>query len=638
MTTTTSPPTYSLQGTLPRLPVPSLEATCKLYLQTLLPLQTQQEHADTTSKVQDFVTSDLGKALQQRLIDMDQNSPFNWLEDNFWIKKAYLEWREALMVNSNYYILGKDDDHHPAELLQGLPTGQFSQFQLRRAASLIYWALDYKEILEREELPVDMARTQPFCMWQYSRIFGVTRIPMPHCDSLIQPDPASLTHVIVLACDQMYKLKVYHQVNGTRQRVSIDALESDLTSIVKHASHKINQQVPVPLLSSWHRDRWTEARTHLLALDPAKNRENMSTIEHGLFAVSLDDHTHGPTAAERSRTGFFGNLGLGVGHNRWFDKSFTLLVENNGKATLMGEHSPVDALTVSYMWDHALHHSVKYAGLTGSPTSLTTNVEHLTWTTNAATQTYLAQAQRDGDALFARSDSHVLHYLEYGTDWVKRTGKVPPDAYFQMVLQLAYYRAHGQVTPTYETASTRKYLHGRTETIRTCSIDTKHFVEAFDQANVSAKEKYDLLVKATSSHRKYTQIASDGQGCDRHLLALRLLNMDHPAPGTTTPAPMHPIFTDPIFSASQQWRLSTSGLQAGDQLMGTGFGATFKDGYGINYMAARTLIKFGIEVKTDEASLSASNFATVITQALQDMRQVCEQVNSAGKEASMVRL
>jgi carnitine O-acetyltransferase len=66
---------------------------------------------------------------------------------------------------------------------------------------------------------------------------------------------------------------------------------------------------------------------------------------------------------------------------------------------------------------------------------------------------------------------------------------------------------------------------------------------------------YDLLVKATTAHRKYTQIASDGRGCDRHLLVLKLLNMDHPQHESSTTCkatttPLHPIFTDPIF---QKW-------------------------------------------------------------------------------------
>lgn len=83
-----SPATFSLQHTLPRLPVPSLEESCALYLKSLLPLQTTQEHENTRAIVADFLASDLSKSLQQRLVDIDHASPTNWLEDNFWLKKG----------------------------------------------------------------------------------------------------------------------------------------------------------------------------------------------------------------------------------------------------------------------------------------------------------------------------------------------------------------------------------------------------------------------------------------------------------------------------------------------------------------------------------------------------------------------
>lgn len=86
--TTDFHPTFSLQNTLPRLPVPSLEETCALYLKTIVPLQTKEEHEKTRQIVQDFLKSELSKSLQQRLIDLDRASPNNWLEDNFWLRKG----------------------------------------------------------------------------------------------------------------------------------------------------------------------------------------------------------------------------------------------------------------------------------------------------------------------------------------------------------------------------------------------------------------------------------------------------------------------------------------------------------------------------------------------------------------------
>lgn len=56
--------------------------------------------------------------------------------------------------------------------------------------------------------------------------------------------------------------------------------------------------------------------------------------------------------------------------------------------------------------------------------------------------------------------------------------KLSPDAYIQMAMQLAWYRTRGDFTATYETALTRFFLHGRTETIRTLSAESREFVLA----------------------------------------------------------------------------------------------------------------------------------------------------------------
>ena len=66
-----------------------------------------------------------------------------------------------------------------------------------------------------------------------------------------------------------------------------------------------------------------------------------------------------------------------------------------------------------------------------------------------------------------------------------------------------------------------------------------------------------------------------GRGIDRHLLGLRLLL--RPLNGESSP-----LFEDELFERSSRWKLSTSGLSAGLLFKGTGFGAVYEDGYGIN--------------------------------------------------------
>lgn len=58
--------TFAAQDTLPKLPIPELELTCQRYLESLNPLQTPRERAETEHAVREFLRHD-GPELQEKL-------------------------------------------------------------------------------------------------------------------------------------------------------------------------------------------------------------------------------------------------------------------------------------------------------------------------------------------------------------------------------------------------------------------------------------------------------------------------------------------------------------------------------------------------------------------------------------------
>ena len=82
------------------------------------------------------------------MVALDKTSPHNWLDDNFWLYKAYLEWRAPLLVNSNWWLLFQDDGEIPESARNGLSETVIglSPWQIRRSASLVYHALAYKDV------------------------------------------------------------------------------------------------------------------------------------------------------------------------------------------------------------------------------------------------------------------------------------------------------------------------------------------------------------------------------------------------------------------------------------------------------------------------------------------------------------
>lgn len=108
----------------------------------------------------------------------------------------------------------------------------------------------------------------------------------------------------------------------------------------------------------------------------------------------------------------------------------------------------------------------------------------LQWTVDEKVVKAIEEAEKRAAADIEDVDSVLLHFNDYGGDAIKADAHASPDAFVQMALQLAYYRIYKQSCPTYESASTRQYLHGRTETIRSCSLESVAFVNAFDDPAV----------------------------------------------------------------------------------------------------------------------------------------------------------
>ena len=58
--------TFSNQDSLPKLPVPDLESSCKKYVEALYPLQLASERQETRAAVEDFLKTE-GPTLQEKL-------------------------------------------------------------------------------------------------------------------------------------------------------------------------------------------------------------------------------------------------------------------------------------------------------------------------------------------------------------------------------------------------------------------------------------------------------------------------------------------------------------------------------------------------------------------------------------------
>lgn len=106
-------------------------------------------------------------------------------------------------------------------------------------------------------------------------------------------------------------------------------------------------------------------------------------------------------------------------------------------------------------------------------------VKALSWEVNDEINQFISVAQKDADDIINDSDVTVIHFSDFGSDFIKSTAQVSPDAFIQQSLQLAYFKIHGRVAPVYESASVRQFKHGRTETCRSATCAQKEFCHIF---------------------------------------------------------------------------------------------------------------------------------------------------------------
>ena len=160
-----------------------------------------------------------------------------------------------------------------------------------------------------------------------------------------------------------------------------------------------------------------------------------------MFALSLDDYSYTLPASHRTPdadlASHLHNVRSGhgdrPGHNRWYDKPFTLIVEANTRAGVLGEHSPVDALVPSIIADYAIVQNMvedEFSSIaqddtfmSGSPpNAVVGGWTRLDWVTDDTIAKECEGAAARAKAIVDDSDADELVFDAYGTEWIKNEG------------------------------------------------------------------------------------------------------------------------------------------------------------------------------------------------------------------------
>jgi len=539
------------QESLPKLPVPTLEETAARYLKTLHPLLSSSEFESSKKAVEEFIKpGGVGAKLQEKLIarreDPRQKS---WLYE-WWTNAAYLGYRDPVVPYVSYFYSYRDDRRrrNPA----------------KRAAAITTAALEFKKQVDQGTLEPEYMKKLPICMDSYRWMFNTSRVPAKPADYPVKYSHEENKHILVVRKNQFFK--IMHEVDG--KQLNTSELEQQFKHVYEKAE-KAEKAPPVGILTTENRDVWTDAKEILLQAHPS-NAQILRTIESAAFVVCLDDAAP-VTLVERARQYWHGD-----GSNRWFDKPLQFIINDNGTSGFLGEHSMMDGTPTHRLNDY-VNEVIFNNKLDFYDPSVRPNLpepQALKFHVNKELQVEIDRAAKDFSEVIGAHELCVQAYQGYGKGLIKKF-KCSPDAYVQMIIQLAYYKMYGKNRPTYESAATRRFQQGRTETCRSVSEEVVAFCNAMADPDVDQKATADLFRKACNAHVAYISAATDGKGVDRHLFGLKKLL----GPNDEMPA----IYKDPAYAYSSHWFLSTSQLSS-EYFNGYGWSQVVDDGFGIAYM------------------------------------------------------
>ncbi|XP_067619389.1 choline O-acetyltransferase isoform X2 [Eurosta solidaginis] len=436
--------------------------------------------------IKKFMAPDgIGAKCHQYLMDK-REAEDNWAYD-YWLNDMYMDVRLPLPINSNPGM--------------PMPPVRFTTVHdvARFAAVILSGILKHKELIDSGNLPIDRAgsreKNQPLCMAQYYRPLGSCRIPGEQRDSqhLVQRAAKTDEHVIVVCRNQMYCVNVK---NSQRGRISMSEIASNILYVLSDAPCLPNQPPMVGLLTAEERTSWAMNRKLLLQDDI--NQNNFSLIENALCLMCFDEPLPnsfnaltftgatptGHMVGDRDDTNMLHEMIHGGGSsfnsaNRWFDKVLQIIICTDGTWGINYEHSFSEGDAIVSVIEK-IYKNLDEAQSACNSVPADPPPERLSWNITSEMEERLKQAAVTVDKAVGDFDLYVYRYKGYGKNFIKKC-KCSPDAFVQLIMQLAYFKLYGHLVATYESASTRRFLLGRVDCIRASHKEALEWATAMCQ-------------------------------------------------------------------------------------------------------------------------------------------------------------
>jgi len=624
------PQLYHCQAALPHLPLPSIKDTVRRWLDSVKPCTSDAEFEECQNLAREFERG-LGPTLNRYLMLK------TWLTTNYvtdwWEDYVYLKGRGPIMVKSNYYGIGRIGYNNSITV---------STKQDAVAGNLVHALLKWRYDLDRENFePQSMQGVRPICMSQYRRLFNTTRIPVTAAsDEIVHFPSESSSHIAVIHNGKYWKLDCYDKFN---RALTPAELQDQFKIILSDKSEPQPGEDKLAACTAASRDKWHHVRkTHFLSRPV--NAETINCIESAAFVVCLrgkkfdmDENNKNGGLSEVAKDLLHGDNGTDI----WFDKSFNWVIYEDGFWGFNAEHAFADAPVLGMTLEKAIVGDCKLSydaagNCMGKRIAPFQVPKRLTMQLTKEAIADIEESVTEATELCEDTDMCLYKFNEFGKTELTKKLKTSPDAFIQTALQLAHFTDKNKFVQTYESAMTRMYRNGRTETIRSCTEENTDFVKAL-VANMNGPEGdnktskkdlrklYDLGVE---KHGELSRNALLGQGVDRHLFCLYVVS--YGLLGIKSSFLEKALGFKWGLSTSQtpafQWDVARQLFDSTKALSpGGGFGPVDSDGYGVSYIiCSDTEIFFHVSSCKSADSTDSKRFVQRIHDAMMTLKEAIE--------------
>ncbi|CAI4223423.1 unnamed protein product [Auanema sp. JU1783] len=606
---------FSFQDLMPWMIPPKVDDTIEKYLETVRPLLDDEKYNVMKEQSEEF-KSTIASGLQRKLW-MKWLISRNYLSD-WWKEVVYMRYRNSL-INTN--VACADIVYRPTTNNQA---ARAAWVTLNRQQFLM-------EMFNKNTMkPISLGGI-PLCATQYIDYNRTIRLPRETSDVMVRLPDAK--HIAIYSKGCWYKINIY---NG-RRLIKAAELEKSIQAIIDDEPSSQYGEKYLSALTAGPRDLWAKTRANKFT--EGVNKESLAMIENALEIVFLDEEErfYDENDLSKYEREYTRSLG-GDGYLLWCDKPSVYVISKNGRFTSNAEHSVVDAMIYVHVREYLKYHEAfdKPYGPDGhciGDIEYVPKAERLIWSIDEETNDAINEAYKVSRGVADDMENAAIVFSEYGKDFMKKA-KVSPDAFIQMVLQMAYFKDQQKFELTYEPAVMRLFKDGRTETVRSCSMESCEFVRSMLNEKVKDEERLKLLHKACERHQDYYRNAMAGNGVDRHLFALYVVSKYYQI---SSP------FLDNVFSMN--YALSTSQTpqhqtteyskalnKEKDLFWPAGaFACPEGSNYGVCYTIGSTgdCLSFHVASWKSLKNTDTARFRTHIVESLREMKSMVENATSS---------